>query len=698
MYKKVILSFICIILFSTGIFSTEQITDNIYVSSSKYHFIVNLLNDIKFEQSIMTFSQRDREIVITEESEWIEEYKTIIDFCERNAEVFYQTKKIFFEKYIVPAVSENIIYFGNWVIYSGDLELEYNEEYKDTLRNIRYQLNYDAITLEGYVNIFNKFLNSNYKVERIISNNKISVQSRHEIPLLYLEEVFLKTLKLYGYNVNGQQIDINYGLSGIEVDKMVVIFFYSDRSNLENVIDIISTESLEFELIPEGKICLAIGSQNAISEITNKWRHIEQVFQKQIVKSYPTRIFKPDYILASINQVLALDKNTNGFKDLPPIDLKKDISAVPLFYSNSLLIGYPNGYENYFDNLVFHLGQMEEDQFNFVNVVDIIYGNADEIASILNDIYSDKKDIVRISTSNVSNSVIVRSVNRIMIIELTNIIKEFDRRPMQVLIEVLIAEVKLDDNFRYGFEWKIGDQNQQFGFEGLLRKGDVSGAVPYAGMKYSLLTKDKFDVFFNAMQTSSEVNILSKPQIMTKNNSPAKIVIGQEVPISKLESLNRRTDNINRSSSSSIDYDVDNPQTVWVNHNLGNYPNLSVEYKDVGITLEVTPTISKENSVMLDLKQIVSEIESLGLLENPIIRKREASTIVVAENNNTIVIGGMIKQNTTQVKRRVPGFSRIPLIGEALFTTNEKVEYSTELLIFITPTILDDTVAASSAE
>lgn len=687
--KKRIIFTILIVLTVTFVFA-EQITENIYVRPDRHNFIARLLNDIKFEETIMTFSERDREIIITETSEWIPKYKEIIDFVEKYEEIYYKTKKIFFEKYKTPPISDDIIFFGNWVIYNENITLEYNIDYKNTLLEIRYQLNYDGITLEAYVNIMNKFLNSNYKVARTIANNKVTVQSRHEIPLLYLEDVFINTLKMYGYNVYGHIIEINYGLSNIDVDKMVVVFFYSPRQNFENLIDIMSKEDMQFNLIIEGNLCLAIGNQRSISEITQKWRQIENVFSKPKVKNYPTRIYRPDYVLSVLNQVISIDKNTGGFQHLPSINLSRDIVAVPMFYSNSLLMGFPKEYEDYFDNLLFHLSQMEEDKFNFINIVDIIYGRAEEIASIITQIYSDQSEAVSISTSEVSNSVIVRSTNRVMIREITEIINNFDKKPRQVLIEVLIAEVQLDDNFRYGFEWKIGDQNQQVGFEGLLRKGDASNPLAFSGLKYSLLKGNKFDLFLNAMQTSSEVNILSKPQIMTRNNSLAKIVIGQEIPVSRIDSLGSRTDNLTRRATGGDYSGSDNPQSVWVNHNLGNYPNLSIEYKDVGITLEVTPTISDDNNIMLDLNQIVSEVDAVGLLENPIIRKREASTVVIAENNNTVVIGGMIKQNTTKLERRVPYLSRIPIIGEALFTTFENKEYSTELLIFITPSIVDE--------
>jgi type II secretory pathway component GspD/PulD (secretin) len=695
--KIKLIIFLCLVLLSINSFAEEQITDNIYVRPDKYRLIINILNDVKFEQTILTFSEREREIVITEIPEWIEEYKNIINFCERYDEVFYETKKIFFEKYIVPPSSDNIIFFGNWVIYNNNISLEYNAEYKSSLKQIRYQLNYDGITLEAYVNIMNKFLNSNYRVARTIANNKITIQSRHEISLLYLEEVFLKTLKMYGYNVSGYLIDINYGLSGIDENKKIVVFFYSNNSKLEKVINELVSTELDFKFIKEGKICLAIGSIRSITEITNKWRNIESVFAKECVKSYSTNIFKPDHVKAMLNQVLAIDENTKAFSEFSDIDINRDIVSVPLMYNNSLLLGYPKDYKEYFDNIIFNLSQMEEDKFNFVNIINVVYGNAEEISAILNDIYSAQSEILQISTSNISNAIIVKTTNRVMIRELTNIIKEFDKRPTQVLIEVLIAEVKLDDNFRYGFEWQIGDQNQQGGFEGNLRKGDMAG-LPFNGLKYSLLNQN-FNLFLNAMQTSSEVNILSKPQIMTKNNSLAKIVIGQEVPVSKMQSLSGRTGDINRNNNTTganFGTDPDDRQAVWVNYDLGNYPNLSVEYKDVGITLEVIPTIGKDNTIMLDLTQIVSEIESVGLLENPIIQKREASTVVVAENNNTIVIGGMIKQNTAQINKKVPYLSRIPLIGESLFTTTEKMEYSTELLIFITPTIVEDTITAKT--
>jgi type II secretory pathway component GspD/PulD (secretin) len=193
---------------------------------------------------------------------------------------------------------------------------------------------------------------------------------------------------------------------------------------------------------------------------------------------------------------------------------------------------------------------------------------------------------------------------------------------------------------------------------------------------------------FNMLTQNSKIKVLSKPQIMTRNNTKAKIIIGKEVPVVKVVDYDNMTDD---DKNDVFSRDVERTKNVVVNANdYGAVPELETEYKEVGITLEVTPNISEDNRILLDLKQVVSEVESLSVLNNPVIKKREAATSVVLKNNHTVVIGGLIKRDQIKTKKSVPVLGKIPFFGKLLFTSEENQDVNTELMIFITPIISED--------
>ncbi len=450
----------------------------------------------------------------------------------------------------------------------------------------------------------------------------------------------------------------------------------------------------KFKILSADKICIILSKIETIRELAGKWDNINEILKNDYVKSYRAYSLRADYLLMNFQQAVRNDKLAN-LPELSQMQNSDSIISIPLMYNNSILITHPITIEKYINEL---MKMLEYDTSNpeLINemtfVHKLVYSKSREMSEFLNKLYS-KNDNITIVSSDLTNSIIIKTANKKRYNEIKDTIVKLDCRPRQVLIKALIAEVKIDDNNKYGFEWKIGDKNQQGGYEANLRKEDLVSSLPLAGLKYSLLKGNKFDIFFNMVTQQSAINILSKPQIMTKNNTLARILIGKEVPIVKIESSSNDINvNGNNNSTSLKDIDLNNPQSVIVKSNFSNMPNLQTEYKDVGISLEVIPNISDDSSIMLDIKQIVSEIESIGLLSNPIIKKREASTTVIVNNENTVVIGGMIKKDNISAVKKVPVLSKIPGIGKWLFTSEEKKEESSELLIFITPTIIPNNI------
>ena len=158
------------------------------------------------------------------------------------------------------------------------------------------------------------------------------------------------------------------------------------------------------------------------------------------------------------------------------------------------------------------------------------------------------------------------------------------------------------------------------------------------------------------------VNILSVPRLMCTDNKESSFQVGQVIPVL-------------RGATS----DLTNPSAVQSNY----------DYKDTGLTLTVTPHIRSGNLVAMDIKQTTEDVMTPAGVPTPITSKREVNTSVLVGDGETIILGGMIKETETSMKRRVPGLSYIPLIG-GLFQKVSKEKQKVDFVIFLTPQIIED--------
>ena len=251
-----------------------------------------------------------------------------------------------------------------------------------------------------------------------------------------------------------------------------------------------------------------------------------------------------------------------------------------------------------------------------------------------------------------------------------SLIEKLDIRSPQVLIEVLIAEVTLNDETKFGIEWealtRAYDPSSKLEADwGLVSDFSERTAASSAatGFRYWLLRNDQtLNAFLWAIASESQVNILSAPRILTSNNQEAKIVIGEEVPVVK---------------ESRVYYE----QT-------GTPSYKTFEYKDVAIELTVTPRISQEKDVALDIHQVVKKLGTYDEdLEAYSFVKREAQTSVVVSDKQTLIIGGLIKDDKKESMVKVPFLGDIPLLGH-LFKKRTTIVEKTELMLFITPHVV----------
>ncbi len=238
------------------------------------------------------------------------------------------------------------------------------------------------------------------------------------------------------------------------------------------------------------------------------------------------------------------------------------------------------------------------------------------------------------------------------------LIKQLDVLLPQVLIEAQIIEVTLDDESAFGVEW-MWEQGTSINGSTYRQDGatDFGLADEIFGLKYGILS-DKLDTMLHALTKDTKVNILSTPRIMTKNNQEAIINVGQEVPF-----------------------------LVSTQETATGGVLTSTDFRNVGVILTVTPRINRSGTVSLDLNQQINSLIEFTLFDAPIISTREATASVTINDRQTMVIGGMIKDDKTETVHKIPFLGDIPLLGRLFRRTDTRVE-KTELMVFITPHVV----------
>lgn len=239
-------------------------------------------------------------------------------------------------------------------------------------------------------------------------------------------------------------------------------------------------------------------------------------------------------------------------------------------------------------------------------------------------------------------------------------IQQLDARPMQVMIEVLIAEVRRDKQDAPGLTASLPTQALGLGAATVAGSLTGGGAGDLA-LKVFNLGGVKADVALNVLASSSNVTILSRPVVLAQNNQEARIMVGSERPFVQLfRSL---------------------PTDAAVRDQV-------VQYRDVGTQLTIRPTINPDNYVTMAVLQQVSNATAETQFGAPVISTREAKTQLMVRNNQTVVIGGLIDHQRETTSSGIPVLKDLPLLGALFRSAGQQRTNVTEMFIFITPHVI----------
>jgi len=275
--------------------------------------------------------------------------------------------------------------------------------------------------------------------------------------------------------------------------------------------------------------------------------------------------------------------------------------------------------------------------------------------------------------------------------ELEGVIEQLDVRRAQVLIEAAIVEISDNTDNKLGIQWALYDQGASI--PGAFTNFSEIG-VSTAGILSALIAKDNSDdgefdasslggvsngltlgvgdtnsngigwgALIQALEGDAGANVLSTPKVITMDNQESSIIVGQNIPI------------ITGQSSSGGSSTSD--------------PFTTIEREDVGVKLIVTPSISEGDVVRLEIEQEISGVTDSTAGADIITTKRQIKTNVLADNGETIVLGGLIRDDISQSESKVPLLGDIPWLGR-LFRSSSKVVTKQNLLVFLKPTILRD--------
>jgi len=403
-------------------------------------------------------------------------------------------------------------------------------------------------------------------------------------------------------------------------------------------------------------------------------------------------------------------------KNKKPAEQGATSQVLPYPRTNSLLIMATEEDLQTIRQLVTRLDQKQTQDRSPINVYYLENADAEKLAETLTHIVSDKKGVtpgdgspsgssslsedLSITADKPTNSLIINGSPEDYE-QVREIIAKLDIKRKQVYVETLILELSMDATKQLGASlqgaFKVGSgaislsTNQGSGpaslsdfsatddsnLPGVLGKaidgillGGLFSPITVEGADGNLISIPAFSALIDLSKTNSDVNILSAPRLLTSDNEEAEIIVGANVPII--------TERLTDTGGSG-----------------GLAQSVSVERKDVALTLRFTPQITEGNLVRLNVFQeitgIVATSNSVGDVNQvgPTLSKRLLRNTVLAEDGQTVVLGGLISNNVQNSVTKVPLLGDIPILGY-LFKHTKKVENKTNLLVFITPRIIKD--------
>jgi len=526
---------------------------------------------------------------------------------------------------------------------------------------------------------------------------KITIYSNANLNREQVWDVYLRTIQVNGFSAisedgflrvvpeNEATRDNTEGFSSGSFETVVIPLTNRSTEEILPMIKPITGRQSHLSSIPSVNSILLVDRVSNVERIKDLLNNLDKNNTAKIT------IIKLDN-LSSIEAVRILDRLKA--QNNPTIN---NFVAIPFAPSNSVILSANDFITK---NIRSTLSILDEDitSNDSSDVIYLKYAKAADVAPILNSIastfVSESEGAKTVITHHEkTNSLIISSAEE-NLNAIKNIIAKLDIRRAQVLVEAIVVDLSEkaarslgvdaiftgddDDSIPIGITRFSGtgpdllsiagaaddDTNVSLTTTAISSLLNTQGLV--AGFGDMESGEGNFVGILNAIASDTDSNILSTPSILAMDNEPARLFIGQEIPITTGESLGTNNSNPFRTTSR----------------------------QEVGIELEITPQIDEGTSVILNIKQGVSGVAGVAQSGTDLItNKREIETTVLVDNNQIIVLGGLIDEDIQEVISKVPVLGSIPLIGK-LFQSSSSTTSKKNLMVFLKPTILIDSNSA----
>tara|TARA_B100000212_G_scaffold122238_1_gene91609 strand:+ start:780 stop:2627 length:1848 start_codon:yes stop_codon:yes gene_type:complete len=527
---------------------------------------------------------------------------------------------------------------------------------------------------------------------------KVTIYSNANLNRKQVWDVYLRTIQVNGFSAisedgflrvvpeNEATRDETQDFSGGGFETVVIPLINRSTEEILPMIKPITGRQSHLSSIPSVNSILLVDRASNVERIKNLLMDLDKNNTAKI------SIIKLDN-LSSIEAVRILDRLKT--QNNPTIN---QFVAIPFTPSNSVILSANDLITN---NILSTLNSLDRDvtSDDSMDVIYLKYARAEDLSAILNSISGSfitdaegKKTVI--THHEKTNSLIISSAED-NLNSIRNIVSKLDIRRAQVLVEAIVVDLSEKAATRLGVEAIYSGNDKDSIPVGITRfSGTGADLLAIAGAAddetdvtltttavssllntqglvagFGDLTKgeDNFVGILNAIADDTDSNILSTPSILAMDNEPARLFIGQEIPITTGESLGTNNSNPFRTTSR----------------------------QEVGIELEITPQINEGASVILNIKQGVSGVagvaqSGLDLITN----KREIETTVLVDNNQIIVLGGLIDEDTQEVISKVPLLGSIPILGR-IFQSSSTSTSTKNLMVFLKPTILTNSDVAN---
>lgn len=607
-------------------------------------------------------------------------------------------------------------YAASLLFFPGSIAAESSEQVNGNSKLV--SIDFNNVDINVFIKFMSKLTGNNFIVDNRVKGN-VTIISPTKISVKDAGKVFESVLEINGFSTvksgkiikiiptpkaKGDNIDTkiatepgNPGTLDDGIVTRIIPLEYARSSELKN---------LFLPMVPKGSVVLSYRDTNMLivtatrSSINRLLKIVKTLDIQSIGKTIsviPVKHADAGKLVKNLSSIFTA--RAKGTKGKPNNEL--DVKFVSDERTNTVILLASKIETDRVKKLIELLDQEVPKGEERIRVYYLEHATAENLAKVLLEIPADKNvkaapgqrkapilsTKVKVMADKTTNSLIIMADKEDYPV-LEEVISKLDIPRAMVYIECLIMEVNVTRGLNIGTEWKAsegfsGDSKVVFGGFGAttddsgypnLSGASGSGSLPNGfsvgvlGKSFNIggVTFPDIQTIVQAFQSDKDVNIIATPQILTTENEEASITVGKNVPFQTRSAAENGTETYN-----------------------------SFEYKDVGINLKITPQISKDRLVRLDVYQELTKLDSVNQSspDRPTTLKRQIETTIIVEDGNSVVIGGLIDESITKTVYKTPCLGDIPALGWAFKTVSEGEE-KTNLYVFLTPRVIKNPLEA----